>query len=80
MEDKKKNLLSLQLDVKDFIPASADEKQSLVIMRESVGFWKDGIRRFRKNKIAMTSLIIVLLIVFICFIVGNDDVFVVRLC
>ena len=69
MEDKKKNLLSLQLDVKDFIPASADEKQSLVIMRESVGFWKDGIRRFRKNKIAMTSLIIVLLIVFICFIV-----------
>ena len=68
MEDKKKNLLSLQLDVKDFIPASADEKQSLVIMRESVGFWKDGIRRFRKNKIAMTSLIIVLLIVFICFI------------
>lgn len=69
MEDKKKNLLSLQLNVKDFIPASADEKQSLVIMRESVGFWKDGIRRFRKNKIAMTSLIIVLVIIFLCFIV-----------
>lgn len=69
MEDKKKNLLSLQLNVKDFIPASADEKQSLVIMRESVGFWKDGIRRFRKNKIAMASLIIVLVIVFLCFIV-----------
>lgn len=65
----KKNPLSFQLNVEDFIPASSDEKQSLVIMRESVGFWKDGFRRFRKNKIAMTSLIIVLFIVFLCFIV-----------
>ena len=65
----KKNPLSFQLNVDDFIPASADEKQSLVIMRESVGFWKDGLRRFKKNKIAMTSLCIVLLIIFLCFIV-----------
>ncbi|MBR1912423.1 MAG: ABC transporter permease [Treponema sp.] len=68
-ETNKKNPLSLQLKVDDFIPASADEKQSLVIMRESVSFWKDGIRRFRKNKIAMVSLAIVLVIVFFCFIV-----------
>ncbi len=67
MKDKK-NLLSLQLNVDDFVPASASEKQSLVIMRESVGFWKDGLRRFRKNKIAMTALIIVLVIIFFCFI------------
>lgn len=64
-----KNPLSFQLKVNDFIPASADEKQSLVIMRESVGFWKDGLRRFRKNKIAMTSLAIVLFIIFLCFII-----------
>ena len=69
MDEKKKNPLSLQINVDDFIPASADEKQSLVIMRESVGFWKDGIRRFRKNKIAMTSLCIVIFIIFLCFIV-----------
>ena len=61
--EMKKNPLSFQLNVDDFIPASADEKQSLVIMRESVGFWKDGFRRFKKNKIAMTSLTIVLLII-----------------
>ncbi len=67
--EMKKNPLSFQLNVDDFIPASADEKQSLVIMRESVGFWKDGFRRFKKNKIAMTSLTIVLLIIILCFIV-----------
>ena len=69
MSENKKNPLSFQLKVDDFIPASADEKQSLVIMRESVGFWKDGFRRFKKNKIAMTSLSIVLFIIVLCFIV-----------
>ena len=64
-----KNPLSLQLKVDDFIPASAVEKESLVIMRESVSFWKDGLRRFRKNKIAMASLAIVLVIIVFCFIV-----------
>ena len=39
MENLKKNPLSLQLNVEDFAPASNEEKKSLVIMRESVGFW-----------------------------------------
>ena len=47
----KSNVLSFQLSVDDFLPASNSEKESLVIMRESVNFWQDGIRRFRKNKI-----------------------------
>ena len=54
MENLKKNPLSLQLNVEDFAPASNDEKKSLVIMRESVNFWKDGMRRLKKNKIAMS--------------------------
>ncbi len=54
--------VSLHLDPDEFLPASSDEKESLVIMRESVNFWKDGIRRLLKNKIAMVSLIFVLLI------------------
>lgn len=66
---KEKNILSLQLNADDFIKAKDEEKESLVIMRESVGFFKDGIRRFRKNKIAMFSLFMVLTIVFFCFIV-----------
>ena len=31
----------------DFMPANEEEKQSQVIMRESVGFWQDGFRRLR---------------------------------
>ena len=44
-----KNPLSFQLKVDDFVAASASEKESLTVMRESVGFWKDGLRRFKKN-------------------------------
>ena len=55
----------------DFLPASEEEKQSLVIMRESVGFWKDGLRRLKKNKVAMTSLVVVLVIMFFSFIVPS---------
>ena len=62
MENLKKNPLSLHLNVDDFAPASNDEKESLVIMRDSVSFWKDGLRRLRKNKIAMVSLLVIILI------------------
>ena len=53
-----KNPLSMQLKLnpEDFLPASNEEKESLVIMRESVSFWKDGLRRLLKNKVAMVSL------------------------
>lgn len=53
----------------DFLPASKEEKESLVIMRESVSFWKDGMRRLRKNKIAMVSLVVVIIIMIFSFIV-----------
>ena len=70
----KKNPLSMQPDVEafvadDFSPVSEEEKQSLVIMRESVSFWKDGFRRFKKNKIAMTAFVIVVIIIILAFIV-----------
>ncbi len=65
----KKNPLSFQLNTDDFLPATVEEKESLVIMRESVGFWKDGFRRFRKNKIAMTAFAIVCIILILAFIV-----------
>ncbi len=65
----KNNILSMQLDVDDFVPASADEKESLVVMRESVSFWKDGFRRLRRNKIAMAALVLVIAIMLLSFIV-----------
>lgn len=65
------NPLSFQARIRpeDFLPASSEEKQSLVIMRESVSFWKDGLRRFRKNKVAMVSLVVVVLIMIFSFVV-----------
>ena len=68
MENLKKNPLSLQLNVEDFAPASNDEKKSLVVMRESVNFWKDGLRRLRKNKIAMVSLVVIILIAIFAYV------------
>ena len=52
----KKPLLSLHLNPDDFLPATPDEKESLVVMRKSVNFWADGLRRLRKNKVAMGRL------------------------
>ena len=64
-----KNKLSFQMNVEDFLPADESEKQSLVVMRESVGFWKDGMRRLKKKKIAMFSLIVVLVIFVLSFVI-----------
>ncbi len=67
------NPLSFQskLTPEDFLPASQEEKESLVIMRESVGFWKDGFRRLRKNKVAMVSLVIIVLVMLFAFVVPS---------
>ncbi len=69
--EPKKNPLSLQLDVSDFLPADEAEKQSLVVMRESVNFWKDGMRRLRKNKIAMISLVVIVIVMLLAFVVPS---------
>lgn len=68
---EKNNLLSLQLKTEDFEKASENEKQDLVVMRESVSFWKDGFRRLSKNKIAMVSLVVLLVIMVFAFIVPS---------
>jgi len=58
----------MHLYVSDFLPADREEKQSLVIMRESVSFWRDGARRFRRNKVAMASLIVIILVFIFAFV------------
>lgn len=65
MSKEIKNPLSLQLDLSSFEKATDEEKFLQQRMRESTTFFKDGMRRFRKNKIAMISLITVLTIVLI---------------
>ncbi len=68
MDYNSKNPLSLQPDLSLFDPATKDEKESLVVMRESVGFWRDGFRRLRKNNVAMVSLFVIILILIFAFI------------
>ena len=62
---------SFQLKADDFLPASEEEKQSLIVMRDSVSFWKDSMRRLVKNKVAMVSFVFILLIMFFSFIVPS---------
>lgn len=57
-----KKPFSMHVDVDAFIPATNDEKAYLVQMRPSSTFFKDGMKRLIKNKVAFVSLIIVLLI------------------
>ena len=67
----KQNPVSFQLKInpEDFLPATEEEKQSQVIMRESVSFWKDGMRRLLKNKVAMVSIVVIVVVMIFSFIV-----------
>jgi len=65
----KKNPLSFQLNVDDFLPATEAERQSLNQLRPSVSFWKDAMRRLRKNKVAMVSLFVIIVIILLAFVV-----------
>lgn len=67
----KKNLFSFQLDPNFFEPASEEEKGQQRLMRESVSFIKDALRRLRRNRIAMICLFTIVLIALIAFIVPN---------
>ena len=40
---------SLHVDVEDFIPAEASEKEYMVQMRPSTTFFKDGVKRLLKG-------------------------------
>ena len=58
----KKKIFSMHVDVDDFLPASDAEKEYMVRMRPSTTFFKDGMKRLFKNKIATISLIVIVLV------------------
>lgn len=59
---------SFHLTAEDTAPASRQEREQLVQMRQSTTYWKDAMRRFRKNKIAMISLWVIAAIAIFAFI------------
>ncbi len=58
----KKTPFSLHVNLESFIPATEQEKEYMVQMRPSSTFFKDGVKRLLKNKVATVSLIIVVII------------------
>ncbi|HOB19818.1 MAG TPA: ABC transporter permease [Candidatus Atribacteria bacterium] len=64
----KKNIFSLQLNADDFLPADESEKQELVVMRKSVTFWRDGLKRLVSNNIAMISLVVIVFVILFAFV------------
>jgi len=60
----KKNILSSQIDLSKFEPATEDEKRQQDVMRESTTFFKDGMRKLFKNPLAVMSIIILAIVVF----------------
>lgn len=47
------------LDKSLFVKASEEEKAAAEVKRESVTYWQDAYRRFKKNKVALVSIIII---------------------
>ncbi len=72
-EYKKKQFLSAQVDLSkfdksNFEKATEEEKRQQDVMGESTTFFKDGMRRLRKNPLAMASIVVLALIILIIII------------
>ena len=59
----KKNLLSLQIDLNKFSPATDEEKQQHETMRESTTFFRDGMRKLFHNPLAVLSIVVLVILV-----------------
>ena len=53
----KKHRFTLHVNMDDFIPATDEEKSYIVQMRPSTTFFKDGVKRRCRNKVALVSRI-----------------------
>lgn len=67
----KKSPLSMQMDLSRFELATADEKRQQDRMRESTTFFKDGIRKLKKDKIPISCLVVLAIIMIIAFVVPS---------
>ena len=67
----KNNPFSLHVNMDDFLPATEAEKAYMVQMRPSTTFFKDGMKRLFRNKIATLSLIIIVLVTLAALIIPS---------
>ncbi|MBQ9493598.1 MAG: ABC transporter permease [Oscillibacter sp.] len=60
MDSPKK--MTLHVDMDAFLPATEEEKAYMVQMRPSSTFFRDGVKRLVRNKVALTSFVVIVLI------------------
>ena len=58
----KKQIFSFHVDLDMFLPASDKEKEYMVQMRPSSTFFRDGVKRLYKNKVAFVSFLVIIVI------------------
>ena len=63
--DKIQHTFGLSAD--DFLPASEQEKESIVYKHKSVSYWRDAARRFKANTVSMVALFVFILCLLFAF-------------
>ncbi len=63
-----KKPFSMHIDVDAFLPATDAEKAYMVQMRPASTFFKDGVKRLMKNKVAVVSFFIIVFLALTCII------------
>lgn len=66
---------NFEMDKALFTPLSEDEKNFEQVVRPSVGYWKDAWTRLKRNKVALVSLIVIVLIILAAMIVPSMSKF-----
>ena len=66
-----KKLFTMHVDMDAFLPATAQEKEYMVQMRPASTFFKDGVKRLLKNKVATISFFVIVLLVIACIVIPS---------
>ena len=61
MQEVKENMIEEM-----FQKIGVDEQSSETIVRPSISYWQDAVRRLKKNKVAMISLFFLIFIILMC--------------
>ena len=64
----KKSILSVQMDLSKFAPATDEEKKQQDVMSKSTTFFRDGMKKLMKNPLAVASMAVLILIILIILI------------
>jgi len=59
---EEKNLMTDEM----FQCVGIDERSSETLVRPSISYWQDAVRRLKKNKVAMISLFFLIFMIFMC--------------